>query len=103
MFSGGYTKIPASIHIDLRYYSDGFSGYSGEFVCWVDNLESGDRAELQSAWDSAKVTDEFIQGWSTLVMEGNYIFKGFLDSEKFPDGPQMCYPIGTDVREPTKQ
>ncbi len=100
IFSGGYTEIPASIHIDFRYYPDGFSGYSGEFVCWVDNLESDGMAELQSAWDNAKVTDEFIEGWSNLVMEGNYIFKGLLDSEKFPDGPQMCYPFGTDVREP---
>ena len=97
-FSGGYTKIPASVHIDLRYYPDGFTGYSAAFVCWFDNLESDDKAKLQSAWDKAKVTDEFIQGWSTLEMEGNFIFKGLLDSAKYPDGPQMCYPIGTDVR-----
>jgi len=101
-FSGGYTKIPASIHIDLRYYPDGFSGYSAAFVCWIDNLESNDKAKLQSLWDKAKVTDEFIQGWSSLVMEGNYVFKGLLDSEIY-DGPQMCYPLGTDVREATSK
>jgi len=84
----------------LRYYPDGFSGFSGGFVCWLDNLESNDKAILQSTWDSAKVTDEFIQGWSTLQMEGNLIFNGLLDSATYPDGPQMCYPFGTDVREP---
>jgi len=99
-FSGGFTQIPASIHIDLRHYPNGFAGFSGEFVCWIDNLESDDKAMLQSAWDSAKVTDEFIQGWSTLEAEGNLVFNGLLDSEIYPDGPQMCYPIGTDVREP---
>jgi len=98
-FVGGYTQIPASIHIDFRFYQDGFTGYSGAFVCWIDYLEIDDQVKLQSAWDDA-ITDEFIQGWSTLTMEGNLIFKGLLDSMIYPDGPQMCYPIGTDVREP---
>ncbi len=74
--------------------------YSAAFVCWIDNLAPDEKAKLQSAWDKAKVTDEFIQGWSTLEMDGNYIFKGLLDLEKFSDGPQMCYPLGTDAREP---
>ena len=25
-------------------------------------------------------------------------FAGLLDTARFPDGPQLCYPLGTDVR-----
>lgn len=33
-----------------------------------------------------------------IKIEGKHPFRGLLDKTKHPDGPQFCYPIGTDVR-----
>ena len=36
----------------------------------------------------------------TVVEEGRFAYRGLLDEAEFPDGPQLCYPPGTDVRVP---
>ena len=97
-FKGGYTKIPASVHIDYRDYPTEVDGHSKDVICWINNLEEEDRVALQAAWDEAKITDEFISSWMNLQQDGKYIFRGLLDEEKYPDGPRMCY-SGVDVRE----
>lgn len=100
-FDGGFALSPALIHIDLRPYESGdFLGYAGSAECWVDNLTASAKTDLEATWNTAKVKAEFINTWKTSQMEGMYFLRGLLNATAYPDGPMMCYPPGTDVREP---
>ena len=38
--------------------------------------------------------------WEGASEEGMRALKALLDSERFPEGPQLRYPFGLDVRTP---
>jgi len=95
IFNGGYAKQPGLLHIQLTNYPGEFSGYKGESVCWIDNLEDNQRIELQSAWDDVKNTDKFLDTWENNQVDGTYFLRGL--SEMY-DGVKMCYD-DVDVRK----
>ena len=67
-------------------------------LCWVDYLEKIEKEKLTSWWNKYKESAHLVDSWNTNVEEGKFPFKGLLDTSKYPDGPQFCYPPGTDVR-----
>ena len=95
VFNGGYALNPALLHIQLTNYPGEFSGYKGESVCWIDNLEDTQRVKLQTAWDAVKDTDEFLSSWENNQVDGTYFLKGLVEMY---DGAKMCYD-DVDVRK----
>lgn len=88
-------------HIGLEYNIRNFT-IAREKICWVDRLEPAARYQLENAFDGIKKTTAFMQSWQTANEEGYFPYKALLDDVKYPNGPQLCYPLGTDVRIPTK-
>lgn len=86
-------------HIGLEYHIRNFTIASYK-ICWVDRLEPIAREQLENAFNMMKKTPAFIQSWQTATTEGYYQYRGLLDKTKYPDGPQLCYPLGTDARIP---
>lgn len=86
-------------HIGLEYQIKNFT-IAREKICWVDRLEAIARQQLENAFDRVKKTPAFLQFWQTANEEGRYQYRGLLDETKYPNGPQLCYPLGTDARIP---
>ena len=94
------TSAAFTNHLEL---SDTFNGYRfhRDQTCWVPQLAAGDRARLQSYFDSVLRTDSrFISAWQTVSREGQLPFSALLNTEKYPDGARLCYQRGTDERVP---
>ena len=58
------------------------------------------RAELDEAFSDLLGDGRLAAAWNTVVDDGKYPLRGLADDPRFPDGPQPCYPQGTDVRIP---
>lgn len=86
-------------HIGLEYQIKNFT-IAREKICWVDRLEVTARQQLEDAFDRVKKTPAFMQFWQTANEEGYYQYRSLLDQTKYPNGPQLCYPLGTDARIP---
>lgn len=86
-------------HIGLEYHIKNFT-IAREKTCFLDYLELAAKQKLENAFDKIKNTAEFIQSWQTAQEEGYYQYKDLLDKTKYPNGPQLCYPLGTDARVP---
>lgn len=86
-------------HIGLEYHIRNFT-IAREKICWVDRLEVTARQQLEDAFDRVKKTPAFLQFWQTANEEGRYQYRGLLDETKYPNGPQLCYTLGTDARIP---
>lgn len=86
-------------HIGLEYQIKNFT-IAREKICWVDRLEPNARQQLEDAFDRIKKTPAFLQFWQTANEEGYYQYRGLLDESKYPNGPQLCYTLGTDARIP---
>ena len=84
-------------HVGLEYVFNNFK-FSSDKICWVDQLEPTAKNILEEKFDQIKVTPEFIGGWETVNEEGYYSHRALLDTEQFPDGPQLCYTLGLDPR-----
>lgn len=67
-------------------------------MCWIDYLSEEEKTKLDSWWNVYKNSDHLLGSWRGTIQEGKYPLRGLLDKENFPDGPQFCYPLGTDVR-----
>ncbi len=77
-----------STHLQLSYWK---SPYYHNHKCWVDNLES---EEFKSYFkEEFSQLRNFIDFWKSKDE-----FKGLLDRSLYSNGPQLCYPLGTDVR-----
>lgn len=72
--------------------------FSRDDQCWIDFLEKSEKKNLNSWWDKYRNSAHLIDSWNTNVEDGKFPFKGLLDTTKYPNGPQFCYPLGTDVR-----
>lgn len=86
-------------HIGLEYHVENFT-IARTKICWVDLLESMAQRQLEDEFNKIKNTQTFLESWQTANAENYYQYKGLLDKTKYPDGPQLCYPLGTDARVP---
>lgn len=88
-------------HLQLSYAFNNFQ-YTRSHTCWVDYL-APDAAEDLTAWFShVSKQPAFREAWQSYTREGKYELRGLLDARRFPGGPQLCYPPGTDVRLPVR-
>lgn len=81
-------------HLQLSYWET----FTSNNTCWVDFL--ADSAFSDHFNETIRTDSLFISGWEDAEEEGQFPFRAFLDLENYPEGPQICYPIGTDVRIP---
>lgn len=97
----GTTAIPTNYnnHLQLSYAFNGFT-YFRDHTCWIEQLASDGATDLTVWFDGLKTTPALQDQWQTYAREGQYELRGLLDTKRFPDGPQLCYPPGTDVRAP---
>ena len=63
-------------------------------------LDTASREALLGYFDALRTTQAFMAQWEGASEEGMRALKALLDSERFPEGPQLCYPFGLDVRTP---
>ena len=87
-------------HLQLSYAFNE-QRFTNRHTCWVDQLDAPGRAALTGRFDEIRASEGFVQAWSTLVSDGMLAYRELLNAERFPDGAQLCYPPGTDVREST--
>ena len=64
----------------------------------MDYLDDATQNEFLAWWGKYSASTHLVNSWDTNVEEGKLPFKGLLDKNKYLDGPQLCYPPGTDVR-----
>jgi len=95
----GYKIAPDGFtaHLQLSEIFNDFK-YTREIQCWPDFLNSIDKAKMDNWWDEYSNSNILINSWNTNSEGGKYPFRGLLDESKYPDGPQLCYALGTDVR-----
>ena len=85
-------------HLELSWAFNNYQ-FSSNQTCWVSQLEAGARASFSNTFNNSLRTDQrFTDAWTTVMFEGRLAFRGLLDVDRFPDGPRLCYPPGTDVR-----
>ena len=87
-------------HLELNFSFNDHRFYRDK-TCWVDYLQDElKRAFVDLFENDIRVSSQFVEGWRQATDENMYPYQRLLDSGLFPDGPQMCYPPGTDVRIP---
>lgn len=84
-------------HFQLSYLFNNYQ-FTRDITCWVDRLSSAEKSKLLSWWEQYRSSARFISAWKSNKEEGQFPFRGLLDTTKFADGPKLCYPLGTDVR-----
>ena len=92
-------EIGRSNHLELAWAFNNFLFHRDQ-RCWVVHLESAARTALEDRFNNVlRVHPDFAGVWSQVDFnEGMLPFKELLNVATYPDGPQMCYPQGTDVR-----
>lgn len=88
----GYTA-----HFQLSYNFSDYE-YIRDVQCWVDMLSEDSFSKLNQWWEKYQKSPHLLGSWRTTFEEGKFPFKGLLDKIAYPDGPQLCYDLGTDVR-----
>ena len=83
----------ANNHLELAYWDGSFTHSK---KCWVDFLEFLDFLNYFN--NTIRNDSGFINSWMTAQDEGYYPLKAFLDSTLYPNGAQLCYELGADVR-----
>ena len=87
-------------HVELAYAFNNLEFWRLK-TCWPDQLADADRTFLSVRFnDTIRTNEAFIASWRTAADEGFYPYRALLDAARFPEGAQLCYPVGTDVREP---
>ena len=94
-------EIGRSNHLELAWVFNNFLFHRNQ-TCWVPQLGAAERTALEDRFnDVLRVHPDFVGAWSTVDFnEGMLPFKELLNTVTYPDGPQLCYPGGTDVRVP---
>lgn len=85
-------------HLGLVYYFNNFQ-YIKEPKCWIEYLNSEDKEKFSEAWEKIRSNDKFTESWRNSYEDGAYPYRALLNPDVFPDGPQLCYKYGLDVRE----
>jgi hypothetical protein len=91
--------IHGNNHMGLEYLFNEYR-FTEDHRCWVDHLAAEDAAEFTALFDGLKETLLFLASWRDATTQGAFTYRGALDGERFPDGPRLCYPMGTDLRVP---
>ncbi|MFQ6011862.1 MAG: peptidoglycan DD-metalloendopeptidase family protein [Nitrososphaerales archaeon] len=90
--------IRSNNHLQLSYFFNDYK-FSRNHTCWVDQLDPVSQITLLSKFNEIiRVHANFITGWSSADDEGRLPLRELLNEERFPEGAQLCYPPGTDVR-----
>lgn len=84
-------------HFQLSYAFNNYKFNRG-MECWVDFLGRADKSTLLDWWQARITSGKVAVNWTGPITEGTAPFEGLLDTAKYPNGPQLCYPPGTDVR-----
>ncbi len=84
-------------HVGLEYLFNNYR-YVKNHACWSNFLQENDRKALVEKFNQLTVTQKFIDQWLNAAEEGKYQMRELLNKSKFPSGPQLCYPPGTDAR-----
>ena len=95
----GLTTDRRNNHLQLSYMFNDYTFFRDQ-RCWVNYLDPISRKSLLAYFDSIKTTEKFIGQWETASEEGIKAYKELLNKERYPAGPQLCYPLGLDVRVP---
>ena len=66
--------------------------------CWVDHLDPSSKKLLLDYFQFSEIMAKLNIQWETASEEGMSAYKELLNRERFPDGPQLCYSLGLDVR-----
>ena len=88
-------------HLQLSYAFNNFA-YTRSHACWIERLSPDDATAIRTWFDALRGTPDLLNQWRTSVREGQHEWRGLLDTSRFPNGPQLCYPPGTDVRIPAQ-
>ncbi len=86
-------------HMQLTDYFNSFE-FARAHTSWVDHLDSTALDELIESTGVLLNDPRLASSWSSATDENRHPLKGLLDRAAYPDGPQLCYPPGTDVRTP---
>ncbi len=90
--------VRSNNHLQLSYFFNDFK-FSRNHTCWVDQLDLASEETLSTTFDNKiRIHTNFLTGWLNAIDEGKSSLKGLLDEDRYPDGAQLCYPQGTDVR-----
>ncbi|MBI1833341.1 MAG: peptidoglycan DD-metalloendopeptidase family protein [Candidatus Andersenbacteria bacterium] len=89
-------------HFQLSYAFNNFT-YTRSHACWVEYLAPDAAADIRGWFAALSAQPILRDSWQTVAREGKHELRGLLDASRFPDGPQLCYPPGTDVRLPATQ
>ena len=94
-------EIGRSNHLELTWVFNNFLFHRNQ-TCWVSQLEAAERTALEDRFNNVlRVHADFVGVWSQVDFnEGMLPFKELLNIVTYPDGPQLCYLKGTDVRVP---
>ncbi len=99
----GYNAMDPGVsnnHVELAYAFNNLEFWRLK-SCWPDQLADADRTSLSDQFNNTiRTSAAFIASWRTAVSEGFFPYRALLDTARFPDGAQLCYPVGTDAREP---
>lgn len=84
-------------HLQLTYVFTE-EGFTRDHTCWVDQLDDEASSAIDAWFGQYTASEAFLSGWNTAIGEGYYTLRGLLDTDVYPDGPQLCYEPGTDAR-----
>ena len=88
----GLTTDRRNTHLQLIYMFDDYRFYSDQ-RCWVDHLDSSSKGTLLDYFEPIKTMEKFIAQWQNASEEGMRALSELLNKERFPEGPQLCYPL----------
>ena len=85
-----------STHFGLEYMYDNYTE-STDHRCWIQNLRQQDRDTINIEFEILRVRNHFKTGWEKETIESMYPYRKIITTAELP---QLCYPRGTDYREP---
>ena len=93
----GLTKNRRNNHFQLSYMFNEYTFYR-DHRCWVDHLDPSSKNLLLDYFNSPEAVAKLSGQWETASEEDMNAYKELLNRQRFPEGPQLCYPLGLDVR-----
>lgn len=93
----GLTTDRRNNHLQLTYMFNDYRFYRDQ-RCWVDHLDASSKETVLAYFDSLKTKETFLAQWRNASEEGMNAYKELLNREKSPEGPQLCYSLGLEVR-----
>ncbi len=85
-------------HLELAWVFNDFLFHQNQ-TCWITQLGPSGEAAFTAAFNNSFRTDQrFVDAWTSVTREGRLPFRELLNPVRFPEGAQLCYLPGTDVR-----